>query len=202
MFAFLCGVGTVAAGLRIGWARGFLAGFDAGAFVFLLSLLPLLSDRKPEEVRRHADENSANRLFLLLLTSTVSMAILAAVAVEMGGRRSIDALAVGQVIVTLALAWLFSNSVYALHYAHLYYSDEAGSGGDHGGIDFPGTPDPGYWDFIYFSFTLGMTFQTSDSNVTKTRVRRTVILHSLAAFVFNIGVLAFSINVLGSLGGG
>jgi len=99
------------------------------------------------------------------------------------------------------LAWLFSNSIYALHYAHLFYS-RADGGRDAGGIDIPDTKEPNYWDFVYFSFTLGMTFQTSDCQITSPRIRRVVIGHCLAAFVFNIGVLAFSINVLGGGGGG
>ena len=61
----------------------------------------------------------------------------------------------------------------------------------------PGTDEPDYWDFVYFAFTLGMTFQTSDVSITDRRIRRVVLGHSLAAFVFNLGVLAFTINVLG-----
>ena len=65
-------------------------------------------------------------------------------------------------------------------------------------LEFPGTTQPLYWDFVYFAFTLGMTFQTSDVAIKDERIRRVVILHSFTAFVFNIGVLAFTINVLGS----
>ena len=94
----------------------------------------------------------------------------------------------------LVLAWLFSNTVYALHYAHLAYGDAAKCNG----LSFPGTDEPLYWDFVYFAFTLGMTFQTSDVTISDQSLRRVVTLHSLAAFAFNIGVLAFTINVLGS----
>ena len=100
------------------------------------------------------------------------------------------------IIATLLIAWLFSNMVYALHYAHLFYSQD--KGGDVGGLDFPGDGDPDYGDFIYFAFTLGMTFQTSDVAIPGRPIRRTAILHCFAAFVFNIGVLAFTINVLGN----
>ena len=84
--------------------------------------------------------------------------------------------------------------------------EEAGGGtfyapgddsGDAAGIEFPGTKSPDYWDFAYFSFTLGMTFQTSDVAVTSTAIRKVVLFHCFAAFVFNIGVIAFTINVLG-----
>jgi uncharacterized membrane protein len=99
------------------------------------------------------------------------------------------------IIVTLILAWVFSNTVYAFHYAHLAYSKpDAGCAG----LDFPDTTEPNYWDFVYFAFTLGMTFQTSDVTISDQGIRKVVTVHCLAAFIFNIGVLAFTINVLGS----
>jgi uncharacterized membrane protein len=101
------------------------------------------------------------------------------------------------IVCTLALAWLFSNSLYALHYAHLYYRGHRADGGE-GGLGFAGTGAPDYGDFVYFAFTLGMTFQTSDTAVQTPLFRRVVTLHSLIAFVFNLGVVAFVINVLGS----
>jgi uncharacterized membrane protein len=79
----------------------------------------------------------------------------------------------------------------------MFYRADSKSGDDCGGIEMPGTKEPDYWDFVYFSFTLGMTFQTSDTAVTSGVFRRVIIFHCLAAFVFNIGVLAFTINVLG-----
>jgi len=99
------------------------------------------------------------------------------------------------VVATLALAWLFSNSVYALHYAHLFYRS-----GSKGGLEFKGEAVPDYGDFVYFAFTLGMTFQTSDVTITSRAMRRAVVLHCLAAFLFNLGVIAFTINVLGAKG--
>jgi uncharacterized membrane protein len=101
------------------------------------------------------------------------------------------------VVATLVLAWLFGNVVYALHYAHVYYQAGKDRGGDAAGISFPETKEPDYWDFVYFSFTLGMTFQTSDCDITAQAIRRISIGHCMAAFVFNLGVLAFTINALG-----
>jgi len=101
----------------------------------------------------------------------------------------------GLIILTLAVAWLFSNTIYALHYAHLAYGDECH---ECSGLDFPGTPEPDYWDFVYFAFTCGMAFATSDVQISGRHMRRVVTVHCLAAFAFNIGVLAFTINVLGS----
>ncbi len=197
---FLC---TLVAGLGVmipvlGWARGIMAGFDIASIVFLASLAPLLRS-EPTAMRGHARINDANRGWLLAISILVTLVILLSVASEMSDLKS--PLTVALVIATLVLCWLFSNTVWALHYAHLFYvgADVKGdSGGDSGGLSFPETNEPNYWDFLYFSFTLGMTFQTSDVAITATQMRKPVIIQSLAAFIFNIGVLAFSINVLGS----
>ena len=86
--------------------------------------------------------------------------------------------------------------MYTLHYAHLFYvSDE--SGNDCGGFNFPHTDEPDYWDFLYQSTCLAMTFQTSDVDIQSRICRRAVMFHCLGAFVFNIGIIAFSINILG-----
>lgn len=150
-------------------------------------------------MRQHARDNDANAVLHLAITAAVMLAILAAVAIELGQRAILKPPVIGLVIGTLVLAWLFANTVYALHYAHIYYLDRNDDGVDDGGIRFPGTDEPQYWDFVYFAFTLGMTFQTSDTEITSATMRKTVVLHCLAAFVFNIGVLAFSINVLGAV---
>jgi uncharacterized membrane protein len=178
--------------------QAWMIGFDIAALVFLASISPLLRRHDAEEMRQLAQENDANRVFLLAVSAVVIGAILIAVGVEVGGQGKTDAGAKALVIGTLALAWLFSNAVYALHYAHIYYLPDGVSGRDRAGIQFPGRGDPDYSDFVYFAFTLGMTFQTSDIEIDSRAVRRVAILHCFAAFVFNIGVLAFTINVLGS----
>jgi uncharacterized membrane protein len=101
------------------------------------------------------------------------------------------------IMVTLALCWLFVNAVYTLHYAHLFYREGEG-GTDEAGLEFPRCPAPEYQDFAYFSLTIGMTFQTSDVQITGARMRRVVTLHALASFAFDIGVVAFAINVIGA----
>lgn len=170
--------------------------FDGAAAVFLLSLIPLLRDSTAEAIRRHAARNDANRLLILALTTVLTVVAMAAIAGEIAGARGGEVQAIAKLVGTLLLIWLFANSVYALHYAHAFYLADA-KGADSGGIDFPGTTTPDYWDFAYFAFTLGMTFQTSDVNIRSRRLRRVVLLHSFAAFIFNIGVIAFTINVLG-----
>ncbi len=198
LFIVSAALATIFASPVFGWHDGGLIGFDVGATAFLLSLAPLLPQSSVEEMRRYAAENDANRLLLLLITGAVVLAVLTAIALELARKGNPPPKQVVLIIGSLLLAWLFANSVFAMHYAHMYYLKE--NGGDSGGMDFPKTAEPRYWEFIYFAFCLGMTFQTSDTNITATRVRQVVTLHTMLAFIFNIGVIAFTINVLG--GGG
>lgn len=173
-----------------------MAGFDCAALAFLGACVPLLQI-DAAAMRRNAKKNDANRHLMLLLTVIVSLVVLVAVGVATGQQKAPSPLASALVLTTLAIAWIFSNTVYAMHYAHIFY--RAGDkGGDQGGVNFPDTAEPDYWDFIYFSFTLGMTFQTSDVDITSRQARKVVIFHCLAGFVFNLGILAFTINVLGN----
>ena len=196
LFVILLLAGGGAGTAWLGWRHGVMAGFDIAALGFLLSCLPLLSAADAVTIRDHAAKNDANRLSLLVVTSIVMLVVLVTVWVELTNATAARAAHPAFVIATLLLAWLFSNGVYALHYAHLHYGQHEGR--DRGGVDFPGPGEPDYWDFVYFAFTLGMTFQTSDVAITDRNIRRIATAHCLAAFIFNLGVLAFTINVLGS----
>lgn len=183
------------------WTKSLALGFDVAAAVFLVSLVPMLRDRGADAIRNRADANNANRIMVLLITSLLTVVVMAAIAGELPAARGGDHIAAILLVGTLVLIWLFANAVYALHYAHDFYTahpaDEGEGRADRGGMEFPGTREPDYADFAYFAFTLGMTFQTSDVAITATRLRGVVILHSFAAFVFNLGVIAFTINALG-----
>jgi len=183
------------------WSDAAAMAFDAAAIVFLGSLIPLLRDSDADTIRDHAAKNNANRPLILVVTTFLTFVAMAAISGELQDAGNGDLPAVIKLVGTLFLIWLFANSIYALHYAHAYYTHSDETDGDAGGIDFPGTKTPNYDDFMYFSFTLGMTFQTSDTDITTTGIRRIALLHSFAAFVFNIGVIAFTINVLGGAGG-
>jgi uncharacterized membrane protein len=176
------------------WALSAMTAFDVAALLFLILCVPLLGTREARVIKEHARANDANRVLLLALTGIVMAVLLTAISAEAVGKNP-QPLTKGLIIVTLALAWLFANTVYAFHYAHLVYNNP-----DRGcvGLSFPETEHPVYWDFVYFSFTCGMAFATSDVVITKAHMRKIVTIHSLAAFAFNIGVIAFTINVLGS----
>ncbi|WP_272800142.1 MULTISPECIES: DUF1345 domain-containing protein [Sphingobium] len=177
------------------WHEAVMAGFDLAAIAFMIAVAPLIG-AAPATMRKNAASNDANRELMLLLTAIVSLVILVAVGVAISQHGGPNGAMIALLLATLLIAWLFSNLVYAMHYAHNFYLPDK-SGKDRGGLDFPEEDEPGYWDFLYFAFTLGMTFQTSDVSVTATAMRRTVLFQCLAAFLFNLGILAFTINVLG-----
>lgn len=179
------------------WLDPLAMAFDFAAAVFLLSLIPLLRDSEAADIRKHAAENDANRVSLLIITTVLTFAVMAAITGELKDAQAHEPIAMAKLIGTLLLIWLFANTVYALHYAHLFYSREEKTGKDAAGIDFPGTKTPDYKDFAYFAGTLGMTFQTSDVSITAPKIRHVALLHSFVAFVFNIGVITFTINTLG-----
>jgi uncharacterized membrane protein len=179
------------------WGDAAAMAFNAAALLFLASLVPLIArPSDAEAMRAHAAGNDANRFLVLVLTTLLTFSVMAAIAGEMPNAREGDTAAALKLVGTLLMIWLFANSVFALHYAHTYYV-QTEAGGDCGGLEFPGTTTPDYRDFAYFAFTLGMTFQTSDVAITAPRLRHAALLHSFGAFVFNIGVIAFAINVLG-----
>jgi uncharacterized membrane protein len=190
-------VGFVLARAMLPPARATMVAFDAAAGLFLLLCLPLLR-HEAEAMRKAARENDANRVVLLILTVILTLVILVTVAGELAGKDHTTPIEKLLVAVTLVLAWTFANTVYAFHYAHLYYTGHIG-GGDMGGLDFPGDrQEPDYFDFLYFSFTLGIALQTSDVAIQSPRIRTIVIGHCIAAFIFNLGVLALAINILAS----
>ena len=174
-----------------------MVGFDFAAMLFLLGCIPLFR-RHAQDMRKAALENDANRVILLIVTVVLSMVILVTVAGELIGRHHPAPIEKLLIILTLVLAWLFANMVYALHYAHLFYSRDDG-GKDLAGLVFPGDrPEPDYSDFVYFSFTLGISLQTSDVAITSPGIRRIVIGQCIAAFVYNLVVLALAVSVLAS----
>ncbi|OYV51615.1 MAG: hypothetical protein B7Z78_08190 [Rhodospirillales bacterium 20-60-12] len=100
--------------------------------------------------------------------------------------------------ITLVSSWLMTHTTFAYRYAHEYYARSNGVELDRG-LDFPGEQEPDYFDFVYFSFVLGMTFQVSDVEVTARKLRRMATVQGLIGFVFNTVILALSVNIAAGL---
>jgi uncharacterized membrane protein len=188
--------------------RSVLLGFDAGAIVFILGTLRLMAGSKTDDMRQRAAANDPDAHILLAITMLIVAVVLVAVVVELTGIGGGHGTGLAISGATILLAWVFTNLLFALHYAHRFYvpgdDDDApsrGDGGDRdaGGLQFPGDEMPTYSDFAYFSFVLGMTFQVSDVVITSRDLRRFALYHALAAFLYNIVVVALSVSLIGGL---
>jgi uncharacterized membrane protein len=146
-------------------------------------------------IRRNAVMQDDGRFLILLVTALGAFASIGAIVFELGGtHRSPQALALATV--TIALSWAVVHTSFALHYAHDYYR-----GAEPGGLQFPSGDrhdHADYWDFVYFSFVIGMTAQVSDVGITDKIIRRTVTTHGIISFVFNTALLALMVNIAAS----
>jgi len=193
-----------------------LTAFDVGAIVFLGAMWVMMVRATPAGMRRRAQFEDEGRHVVLALSVAVASAILLSIARELHGIKDLPPrladIHVALATLTVLLAWLFMNTMFALHYAHHYYDkpaasaeadsedapDEAGQPIARG-LAFPHTDQPDYWDFIYFSFVIGMTFQVSDVQIEDHSLRRLGLAHGLLAFFFNVVVLALTINIVAGL---
>lgn len=182
------------------------AAFDLGGITYLLFAFRLILTCGANRIKARAARRDDSRiviLTLILLAIAASFAAIAGLIVEAKlptteppEKLLLAALAV----LTLMIAWTVTQVAFALHYAHDYYGPDEGSDAGNGLI-FPGCEHPDYWDFLYFSTSIGATSQTSDTSVRSRALRRLVTLHAAVAFFFNTAVLALTVNIAASLAG-
>ncbi len=195
LFFAMLGASIALATIITPWWLSVMLGFNLSALVFMLSCVPLYKTGH-EQMRKAAIDNDANRAVLLLLAFALAIVILVAVGSQMSSNTHSTPIDIAITIVTLLTSWFFGNTVYALHYSHLYYTSDDG-GKDQAGLEFPGGDDtPMFSDFVYFAFTLGAALSTADTNITSPHIRRVATAHSIVAFVYNVGVFALTVNLL------
>jgi len=174
-----------------------LVGWNIGMGLYLGLAFHMMAASDVVSIRRRAADEDEGKFAMLVLTVASALASLAAIIAELsstlnGGARQPTQLVLA--ITTIVLSWAFIHTMFALHYAHEFYDDEGG-----GGLTFPGPDeDPDYWDFMYFSFVIGMTSQVSDVGITSKPIRRTVAAHGVVSFVFNVALLALTVNIAAS----
>jgi len=173
--------------------RGVLLSFDVAAVIFLATTVVMIAHADTHTIRQRARKEDEGYWGFLLSSAAVAIVALLALAVELHTTKQVGGLQIALAVGSLILAWLFMNTMFALHYAHEFYGDH---GTKHAGLDFPGNNEPDYWDFVYFAFVIGMTFQVSDVQINARGIRRVVLVQSLLAFFFNVIVIALSVNIV------
>jgi uncharacterized membrane protein len=173
-----------------------LVGWDVGVALYLVLVLHMMATSTIDRIRQRAAEEDEGQAAMLVLTVVAALASLAAIFALLteSARKDRPVQSVVVAVVTIVLSWAFIHAIFALHYAHEFYDETAG-----GGLAFPGDErEPDYWDFVYFSFVIGMTSQVSDIGITSKVIRRTAAAHGVIAFFFNAALLALTINLAAS----
>lgn len=175
-----------------------LIGWDIGVLFYLAAVVVMMSRASVTAIRRRAEEEDEGAFGVFVLTVAAAIASLGAIFAELAAVDRTDPyypLYLGHAIVTVVLSWALIHTIFALHYAHDFYGQPA----DPGCLKFPGDQPPDYWDFIYFAFVIGMTFQVSDVAVTGKSVRRVVVAHGALSFFFTTAIVALTVNIAASV---
>jgi uncharacterized membrane protein len=181
---------------QLSWQVAMLAGWNTAAITFVswtLIVIWWMDGKDTARLSTREDNSRSAADFLLVSASVASLAGLAfglAKAGKEGG--ALEAAITALAVLSVVLSWLLVHVVFTLRYARLYYMEG-------GGVNFNEEKDPDYRDFAYLAFTIGMTYQVSDTNLTSTSMRRTALRHALLSFVFGTAVIAVMINVVAGL---
>jgi uncharacterized membrane protein len=193
--------GGLIAGLAVSfsgpWALSVLVGWNVAAAIFLIWVWCTVWPMDADSTKRYANREDPNRALADGAVTTAAVACLGAVgfilvqaANASGGAK---ALYLGIGVVSVVLAWASVHSVFTLRYASTYYVKSGG------GVDFNQKQPPRYSDFAYLAFTLGMTFQVSDTDLTTETIRRLALRHAMLSYLFGAVIVGLVINVVGSL---
>ncbi|HZL03696.1 MAG TPA: DUF1345 domain-containing protein [Cellulomonas sp.] len=173
------------------WRVGLLAGWMAAAATFVTWMWLTIARMDAASTRAHAGREDSGRAVTDTALLAAALASLGAVAVLLLGNASIGKLAEAAIsLASVVLAWTTVHTMYTTRYARMYY------GGEVGGIDFNGTEPPRYTDFAYLAFTIGMTYQVSDTALRSTEIRAAALRQSLLSYVFGTGIIAAMINLV------
>jgi uncharacterized membrane protein len=178
------------------WVYAPTVGWAIATLVYSTWVWLSIGRQNPQQTAAHASAEEPNRAIADLLVLILSVASLFSVAVVLVSASSatgaIRGLLATLALVSVALSWILLHTLFTLRYARQYYT--AGKG-----IDFNQGDPPRYTDFAYLSFTIGMTYQVSDTNISSHVIRATALRHSLLSFVFGSVILASTINLVVNL---
>jgi uncharacterized membrane protein len=179
------------------WQLAPLLGYDVAAAVYVISIWVAVWKLDARQTARHAEREDPTRAaadLILLVAAVASLVAVGYVIVRArmgdGGRELIQ---VGFGVVSVVISWLLIHTVFTLKYARIYYA------GEDGGANFHQEEAPQFSDFAYLAFTIGMTFQVSDTELNTPEFRANVLRHSLMSYLFGTAIVALAINLIAGL---
>ena len=172
-----------------------LLGWDLGVLIYLAAAAMVMTRcSSVSAMQSNAAAHDEGALAILILSVVAAIASFGAIFVELStieraspGYGFFVALAIG----TVVLSWVFTHTIFAMHYAHSFYGKHLRKNG----LKFPDDDDPDYWDFVYFAFVIGMTFQVSDVAITHKSIRRMVVAHGALSFFFTAAIISVTVNI-------
>lgn len=186
-FGLGLGIGLISWAQAIAPAFALLAAADAFFLSYLVLTARIVGSTGPEDLRRHAEEDDEGVALILLLAALAALVSVTAIFLVLNADATSFAARLAA-LASLPPGWATIHVLAAFHYAHLHYRGTAP------GMVFPGKDHPGAWDFLYASFTIGMTAQVSDVVVATRQMRRAVLVHGVASFAYNTCILALAVN--------
>jgi uncharacterized membrane protein len=192
--ALASGIATALAAWALGFDAPLLAGGNVFYLVFLLLCGVMIARQKPGDLKKRAKTEDEGVVIVLLITLATMAFFTDAVFTALNRKHGIELPVLLLAGIGAPLGWFVLHTVMAFHYADIHYFDDPDIEGDEKDLDFPGRGDPGPWDFLYYSFVVGMTAQVSDVQVRTTVMRRATLLHGVVSFFFNTVFIAMAVN--------
>jgi uncharacterized membrane protein len=192
--ALTCGLVAFAAARYAGVDVAALAGGDVFYLVFLTLCAFLAVGHKAADLKKRARSEDEGISVVVLVTLATMLFFCEAAFVAINNKHGLALTPVLLAGLGASLGWLVLHTMMAFHYADIYYFDDPDCLDNDVDLIFPGRRDPGPWDFLYFSFVVGMTAQVSDVQVTTSTMRKTVLWHGIVSFFFNTVFIAMAVN--------
>jgi uncharacterized membrane protein len=193
--ALIAGIVTVLVARALGFSAPFLLGGDIFYLVFLTLIMAMVAGMSADEFRTRAKSEDEGIAIVILVILATMLFFFTAVFEAVNRKHGIQWVPLVLAGIGAPMGWLVLHTSMAFHYGDIHYFDAPrNSADDQGDLEFPGRPQPSPWDFLYFSFVIGMTCQVSDVQVKTTVMRRVVLWHGLVSFFFNTVFIAMTVN--------
>jgi uncharacterized membrane protein len=176
-----------------------LVSWNGGAILFLVWVFVWMSGCTAEQLYMKCKEEDETAALILVVVTCAALLSLVAIVLLLSTVKQVAgterALHIGLAALTVMTSWLLVPTMFTLHHADAFYSADD----DDRPLLFPQTVRPVFWDFAYFSFTIAAACQTADVSTANTSIRKTVLAHSVIAFIFNASILGFAVNISAGL---